>query len=334
MRAACATTDTPAFTPADLVVRVAEHEYYAVLGAASGEKLDSCSSQSALRSAYRKAALALHPDKELSASADAWHVVRQAYLVLSNEAQRAHYDAGDKVDFDHLVVDELDTLPVWTTEPGAEALKFFMGNGDLVDHGSKISLLKPVIKNMPRKLKGNKQGDVSYVSKNAATGKAINVLFHDGEWKWLRSKRQYEPAELMRALQTEQRLSAIGIDAFGLGAGHTQDWLKALEQQGCGQTPEGREKLVGAAEAQLLRITQHTPDVSDGADEQGDTSGSPASPSPAERPGLLVPRKLEVIHTALLQCAEVHDADDTLEASNPYSKNGCSRKRLREFGLV
>ena len=62
---------------------------------------------------------------------------------------------------------------------------------------------------------------------------------------------------------------------------------------------------------------------------------SPASPTSAERPaGLLVTRKLQVMHTALLQCAEVHDADDTLEASNPYSKNGCTRKRLREFGLI
>ena len=324
-------------SPADLVARTCVHDYYAVLSAASGEQLDSCSSQPALRTAYRKAALALHPDK-LCASADAWHVVQQAYAVLANEAQRARYDDGDKVDFDSLIVDELDTLPVWTTEPGAEALKFFMGNGDLVDQGNKISLLKPIIKNMPRKLKGNKQGDVSYVSKNAATGNAINVLFHDGEWKWLRSKRQYEPAELVRALQTEQRLSAIGIDAFGLGAGHTQDWLKALEQQGCGQTPEGREKLVVAAEAQLLRITQHAPDASDGADEQGKASSAspslPPAPSSAGRPGLLVPRKLAVMHTSILQCSEVHDADDTLEASNPYSKNGCSRKRLREFGLM
>ena len=209
----------------------------AVLSAASGERLDASSSQPELRSAYRKAALALHPDK-LCPSADAWHVVRQAYLVLGNEGQRARYDAGDKVDFDSFSLDEeLDTLPVWTTEPGAKPLKFFMGNGDLVDQGSKICLLKPIIKNMARKLRGNRHGDVSYVSKNEATGKAINVMFHDGEWKWLRSKRQYEPAELTRTLQTEQRLSAIGIDIFGLGPGHTQDWLRALEQQGCGQTP-------------------------------------------------------------------------------------------------
>ena len=32
-----------------------------------------------------------------------------------------------------------------------------------------------------------------------------------------------------------------------------------------------------------------------------------------------MPRKLQVMHTAILQCAEVHDSDDTLEASNPYS---------------
>ena len=317
----------------DALMAVDEKDYYGILSTACGDKLDASSSSQQLRTAFHKAAKLLHPDRlphDGKLGNDGWNRVRTAFVVLSDDVRRACYDAGDHVGLEDVCVsteDEVDTLSIPMT--GGKELIFFKNNADLVDSENKLTLFKPLIIDMPRKLKGNRFGDTSYVSKNAATGTAINVIFHDGEWKWLRSRRNYSPEELVMALQTEQRLSLIGITAFGLRAGHTQDWLKTLEQEGCGQTPEGRAKLVSAAHAQLKTLT-----YADGSGAHASNYDSPAHDSTDEdneqshkRPRLLVPREQAILQHALRQCEGARDEADTLEA-----KGGGNL--LREIGLA
>lgn len=313
---------------AELLTTVAVNDYYKILSIASGDSLCAESSQQLIRSAWRKAALRLHPDKvgdeEGPLGSDGWNTVRQAYLVLSSPERRERFDAGELIDLDNLLTSddaEVDTLPIRT--PSAPSIRLFKGHTKLVDHGNKISLYSPIIKNMCRKLKGNRFGDVSYISKNERDGNAINVIFHDGAWKWLRSKRQYTPDELAVALETEQKLSRIGIEAFGLTAGHTQDWLKELEQEGFGHTPEGRASLMVAVHEGLKALPSpahpHANEEVDGTDEPDSRSGDDGLPI-----RLLVTSEQAQIRIAAQKAAK--DEALTLEAAGLESFK-------RQFGL-
>lgn len=316
---------------AELLSSVAGDDYYKILAIASGDRLCVDSSQQHIRSAYRKAALQLHPDKiggeeESSIGSDGWNMVRLAYLVLSSPQRRARFDAGEAVSLDNLLTSddaELDTLPIRT--PSAPSIRLFKGHVKLVDHGNKISLYSPIIKNMSRKLKGNLRGDVSYISKNERAGNAINVIFHDGEWKWLRSKQDYTPDELATALETEQKLSRIGIEAFGLTAGHTQDWLKELEQEGIGHTPEGRASLTAAVHEGLKALPNP---ASSPADEAAGGADEPDGRSDDDGPPirLLVTGEQAQILRLAAQTAAAKDDANTLEAT------GCKSMK-RQFGI-
>jgi hypothetical protein len=299
--------------------------YYDILSAASGKLLSVASAASDIRAAYLKACLTLHPDKaettKGTATREEWHSLRKAYLVLGDAERRARYDAGESIE----VEDHEEELLKETPKPGATSstVTLFKGNAKLVDHGDKISLFTPVMKRMSRKLKPNRHGSVSYVSKNKVAGHSLNVLFHDGEWKWLRSKRVYEPQDLVDALETEQRLSQIGLDAFGLSAGHTQDWLKGLERDGYGQTPEGRGQLLQAASlvyGDVKAITENpSPNKSDAAEHINDRHVRSEAPVAQVKSGsgcstsALVPIKQEQMMQALRHRVD-KDEGLTLEA--------------------
>ena len=322
-------TDAKKPVPADVVNALSgipDNDLYGILGAASGSKLSADSTDREIKRAHRCACLMLHPDKlrDEGIGCDGWNRVRLAYAVLSDATRRARFDSGEVMNFDSLLHSadscaEQEAFALQGSEPG-EFFKFFMGDKRLVDHCSRISLFKPAMKNMARKLKGNRRGEVSYVSKNAQRGHAINVMFHDGEWKWLRSKLKYSNDELVQALETEQKLSRIGMEAFGLGKGHTQDWLRDLERQGYGHTPEGRENLTATAHDQLKAL-QYVEVGSDAATasecaDSGRANNEMAmtrTSQPCVALKQLVPQQQAQLQLAIMRHAH-QDAGRTLEA--------------------
>ena len=113
----------------EALAAVDENDHYGMLSTASGDKLNASSSDQQLRAAFRTAARLLHPDRlppDSKLGNDGWNRVRTAFLVLTDGARRARYDAGEQVGLEDICVsaeDELDTLPIDDRREGASLLQ-------------------------------------------------------------------------------------------------------------------------------------------------------------------------------------------------------------------
>eukprot|EP00966_Prymnesium_polylepis_P238562 5516991-Prymnesium_polylepis.1 len=104
------------------------------------------------------------------------------------------------------------------------------------------------------------------------------------------------------------------MEAFGLSAGHTQDWLKDLEACGYGHTPEGRAQLTVTAHAQMKAIASRDDDASGTCDDDASAARDESTiASAAKCARQLVAKEQAQLQEAIMQHA-AKDESRTVEA--------------------
>ncbi|MEM4734697.1 MAG: DnaJ domain-containing protein, partial [Candidatus Thorarchaeota archaeon] len=100
---------------------MAEDDYYSILGVSRN------ATQEEIKSAYRRLAKELHPDRNPGdkAAEERLKLVNQAYEVLSDPEKRANYDRYGTADFQGINMDGMSDL----------FRRFFEGFGDFGDLG-------------------------------------------------------------------------------------------------------------------------------------------------------------------------------------------------------
>merc|ERR1719253_450620 len=111
-----------------------EEDLYSILGVSKDADVDT------IKRAYKKLALANHPDKNLGdeAATQRFQQIGHAYSVLSDEKKRARYDRTGEADYEEIDFDALlqTVLQEWTQE-GGMVDELFAAEGDMLEEDIK-----------------------------------------------------------------------------------------------------------------------------------------------------------------------------------------------------
>lgn len=181
--------------------RVADTTYYDVIG------VDPCSSSAEIKRCYYKAALRVHPDKNLDdpAASQRFQELAEAYQVLSDDKLRERYDRMGQAALTDGSLPTIDPAVFFGMLFGAEQFEKYIGKLYLATQTSHIA------KDMQREFE--KQGAKDVIGESL--GREIN-LARDPKKDW-KMKRAQHQREVRCAAQLCERLDrwVIGRDELG-----------------------------------------------------------------------------------------------------------------------